>query len=85
MVRVAPGVRRLHRRYVVNDFQQRVGVGQPHYGLGRTGPTRQRKVIAEEGDRKGRTAAVLTDHADGRVDAQVFPATIRRKISLTGD
>ena len=66
----------------MTEFADRIGVGQTHYGLARTGPTRQRKVIAEEGSRKGRTAAIQTDHADGRVDAQVFVDTIHRKISL---
>ena len=65
-------------------FQDRIGVGRTHYGLGRTGPTRKRKVIAEEGERKGKTAAIQTDHADGRVDAQVFVDTVKRKFSLTG-
>lgn len=66
----------------MNDFQQRIGVGATHYGLGRTGPTRQRTVVAEEGPRKGRTAAIQTDHADGRVDAQVFVDTVQRKLAL---
>lgn len=66
----------------MNEFQRRVGVGQPHYGLARTGPTRERKVVAEEGPRKGKTAAIQTDHADGRVDAQVFVDTVKRKFSL---
>jgi hypothetical protein len=50
--------------------------------LARTGPTRERKVIAEEGPRKGKTAAVQTDHADGRVDARVIVDTVHRSISL---
>lgn len=65
-----------------SEWQQRIGVGQPHYGLARTGPTRERIVIAEEGPRKGKVAAVQTDHADGRVDAQVFVDTVHRKMSL---
>jgi hypothetical protein len=64
-----------------NAFQEKIGVGDTHYGLARTGPTRERKVIAEEGSRKGRTAAIQTDHADGRVDAQVFVDTVERKVS----
>lgn len=66
----------------MNEWQQRVGVGETHYGLARTGPTRQRRVIAEEGPRKGKTAAIQTDHASGRVDAQVFVDTVHRKLSL---
>lgn len=66
----------------MNDFQQRIGVGETHYGLGRTGPTRTREIVADEGPRKGRTAAIQTDHANGRVDANVFVDTVRRKLSL---
>ena len=65
----------------MNEFQERIGVGQAHYGLGRTGPTRQRVVIAEEGPRKGKVAAIQTDHASGRVDAQVLVDTERRTVS----
>lgn len=68
----------------MNEFQKRIGVGQTHYGLGRTGSTRKRKVIAEEGPRKGKVAAVQTDHGDGRVDAQVFVDPVKRTISLSG-
>ena len=63
------------------SFKERIGVGQPHYGLGKTGPTRQRQVTAEEGPRKGKTGAVYTDHADGRTDATVLVDTIRTTIS----
>ena len=69
----------------MNEFQERIGVGAVNYALGRTGPTRQRTVIAEEGPRKGRTAAIQTDHKSGRVDAQVFVDTVSRKLTLTGD
>ncbi len=68
----------------MNAFQERIGVGTTNYALGRTGPTRQRTVIAEEGPRKGRVAAIQTDHASGRVDAQVFVDTDKRHISLSG-
>lgn len=67
----------------MNDFQKRIGVGTTNYGLARTGPTRQRTVIAEEGERKGQVAAIQTDHASGRVDAQVFVNTIRKKMSFS--
>jgi hypothetical protein len=66
----------------LNDWQEHIGVGEPHYGLGRTGPTRERKVIAEDGPRKGKVAAIETDHKSGRVDAQVFVDTVRRKFAL---
>jgi hypothetical protein len=65
----------------MNEFQKRIGVGTVNYGLARTGPTRERRVIADEGPRKGRLAAIQTDHASGRVDAQVFVDTIKRKIT----
>jgi hypothetical protein len=68
----------------VNEFQQRIGVGETHYGLARTGPTRKRKVIAEEGSRKGKVAAIQTDHGDGRVDAQVFVDTVKKTLSFSG-
>lgn len=67
----------------MNEFQRRIGVGQPHYGLGRTGPTRERIVIAEEGERKGQTAAIQTDHADGRVDARVIVNTVKKKLAFS--
>jgi hypothetical protein len=67
-----------------DDFKSRVGVGETHYGLGRTGATRQRSVIAEEGPRKGKTAAVYTDHANGRVDANVLVDPVKRTISQKG-
>jgi hypothetical protein len=66
----------------VNEFQERIGVGKPHYGLGRTGPTRDRKIIADEGPRKGKVAGIETDHKDGRQDARVFVDTIQKKLSL---
>lgn len=63
----------------MNEFQARIGVGTTNYALGRTPPTRQRKVIAEEGPRKGKVSAIQTDHKSGRVDAQVFVDTIHTK------
>lgn len=67
-----------------NDFQKHIGVGETHYGLARTGKTRKRKIIAEEGPRKGKTAAIQTDHADGRMDANVIVDTIKRKAGDLG-
>lgn len=63
-----------------SEFQQHIGVGSTHYGLGRTGSTRQRTVVAEEGSRKGKTAAVMTDHASGRIDATVFVDSVKPSI-----
>ncbi len=68
----------------MNEFQQRIGVGQTNYALQRTGPTRARKIIAEEGTRKGKVAAIETDHKDGRQDARVFVDTIRKTIKTSG-
>jgi hypothetical protein len=65
----------------MNDFKERIGVGETHYGLGRTAATRQRIITAEEGPRKGRTAAVMTDHASGRVDANVVVDSVKRSAS----
>jgi hypothetical protein len=63
-----------------SEFQQRIGVGSTHYGLGRTGSTRQRAIVAEEGSRKGKTAAVMTDHASGRIDATVLVDSVKPSI-----
>lgn len=64
----------------MNDFQKHIGVGTTNYGLARTGSTRVRTVIAEDGPRKGKIAAYQTDHASGRVDARVIVDT--HKVSL---
>lgn len=66
----------------MNEFQERIGVGTTNYALGRTGPTRSRQIIADEGPRKGKVAAVETDHKSGRVDAQVFVDTVTRNLNL---
>ena len=68
----------------MNEFQERIGVGKPHYGIARLGPTRQRVVVAEEGPRKGRAAGVQTDYKSGRVDGTAFVDTVKRKISISG-
>jgi hypothetical protein len=62
-----------------SEFAERIGVGEPSYAFttakGRS--PRKRKVIAEEGPRKGKVGGYQTDHPDGRMDATVFapPAT----------
>jgi hypothetical protein len=61
----------------VNEFQERVGVGRACVALGRTGPTRQRTVVADDGPRRGNVAGVEVDHKDGRVDATVYAPTIQ--------
>lgn len=69
----------------MTPWQRRIGVGSTNYALQRTGPTRERKVIAEEGPRKGKVAAIQTDHRSGRVDANVIVDTVHRKLTLTGE
>jgi len=61
----------------MNEFQERIGVGSTNYGLARTGSTRERLVTAEEGPRKGKTGVVYTDHADGRMDANVLTESVK--------
>ncbi len=61
----------------MNEFQQRIGVGAPCYAIGRTGPTRTRMVVADEGPRAGKKVGTQTDHKDGRVDASVFAPSIQ--------
>lgn len=68
----------------MNEFQARIGVGQPFYGIGRTAPTRAHRITAEEGPRKGKLAGIQTEHKSGRVDAQVFVDTVKRTISVSG-
>lgn len=66
----------------MNDFQQHIGVGTHLDAIIRTAPTRERKVIAEEGPRKGRLAAIQTDHKSGRLDARVFTDTEHTKARI---
>jgi len=60
----------------VNEFQQRIGVGQTCHAIGRTGPTRKRLVTVEEGPRRGSVGGFHLDHKDGRTDATVFAPSI---------
>lgn len=55
----------------MNEFQKRIGVGETHYGLARTGPIRKREVIIERGPQRGQVGGFQTDHKDGRMDATV--------------
>ena len=61
----------------MNEFQQRIGVGQTCHAIGRTGPTRKRLVTVEEGPRRGQTGGFHLDHKDGRTDATVFAPSIQ--------
>lgn len=61
------------------EWQARIGVGEPCRALTSESarrPTRRRKVIREEGSDRGAVGGVQTDHADGRIDAQVFAPTV---------
>ena len=69
----------------MNKFQEHIGVGSTNYALGRTGPTRDRKIVAEEGPRRGKLAGIETDHASGRVDAKAFVDPVHRTISRNGN
>jgi hypothetical protein len=63
----------------VNDFQRRIGVGQPSRAfrlVGGPGTTKRRAVKAEEGARAGRTVGATTEHGSGRVDATATPDPI---------
>lgn len=66
-----------------NDFQRRIGVGEPCYSFttakGRS--PRRRPVVTEEGPTRGHIGGFHTDHPDGRVDAQVFAQTADLKSS----
>lgn len=62
-----------------SEWQERIGVGEPCRALTSTEarkPTRRRKVIREEGPGAGTVGGYQTDHASGRLDAQVFPQTV---------
>ncbi len=49
-------------------WQERIGVGQPHYGIGpRTGTIRVRPVVSDDGPLRGQTVGKTREHADGRV------------------
>ena len=67
----------------MNDFQRRIGVGEPCRTFGRlTGTTRQRPVVADDGPMRGRTVGHQTDHWDGRVDATVKAPAIRTTLPV---
>lgn len=65
-------------------WQDHVGTGLlvPGYGS-RTGPTKETKVVTEEGPTRGQVGGVLTHHADGRQDARVFAPHNRRTVRLS--
>ncbi len=66
------------------DWQARIGVGERCAGYGpRTGPTRIRPVIADDGPLAGRQVGKARDHADGRVDAKATAFTVQVAPNLT--
>lgn len=68
-----------------DEWKDRIGVGTTNYALQRTGPTRVRPVVTEEGPTRGTVGGVQTDHADGRVDATIHApcVTITPKLEAT--
>lgn len=59
-----------------NDFQRRIGVGEPSRSfLRHQGTSRTTNVIREEGRTRGSVGGSHTEHWDGRVDATVRPET----------
>lgn len=65
----------------LNEFQERIGVGEPSRAFKVLGDTRNRKVLVDEGPRAGQLAGFQTDHSDGRMDATVFPPTPTTKLT----
>jgi hypothetical protein len=74
-----------YRDALMNEFQERIGVGTTNYGLARTGPTRKRTVPYQEGPKAGQVEVIYTDHSSGRVDATVLGETVKRTISQKVD
>lgn len=67
----------------MNEFQERIGVGESSRAFPtKVGTTRKRPVIVEEGPNRGNVGGHHTDHWDGRVDATVKPNVIQRKMKV---
>lgn len=60
----------------MNEFQQRIGVGQRSSAFAVSGETRVRKVIADDGPRRGTVVGTETDHKSGRQDANVYAPAV---------
>lgn len=68
----------------MNDFQRRIGVGEPCRAFGKhAGTTRTRPVVTEEGPTRGTVGGAHIDHWDGRVSAVVRPETLHATIPTT--
>jgi len=66
----------------MNDFQERVGVGQrSRIGLRQQGSARTTAITREEGHSRGEQAGSTTEHWDGRVDSAVTPAPVKLTVS----
>jgi hypothetical protein len=66
----------------LNDFQKRIGVGEPsRIVLRRQGTTKSTTVIHEEGRARGSVGGKLVEHWDGRVDAVAAPQPVRATAS----
>lgn len=62
----------------MNEFQQRIGVGeQSRIGQRHAGTSKSSSIIREEGYSRGGVGGSTTEHWDGRVDATAIPETIR--------
>ena len=67
----------------MNDFQERIGVGERQHVFGRrAGTNRVTPVVAEVGPMRGRVTGTQTEHWSGRVDACVTPAAVKLKTSV---
>lgn len=70
----------------MNEWQRRIGVGEPSRAfLTKAGTSRRRLITTEEGPTRGKVGGAEIDHWDGRVDAVVRPETIRASMSMTND
>ncbi len=66
----------------MNEFQRRIGVGEPSRAFSRlAGTTRRRPVVMDDGPARGKVGGFHTDHWDGRVDATVRPQHVHHTIS----
>ena len=69
----------------MNDFQARIGVGQPSHAFrlkGGPGTVKTREVVADDGPQRGKPTGTQTEHWSGRVDATIRPATVAVKSTL---
>jgi hypothetical protein len=60
-----------------SEFARRIGVGEPcnSFTTAAGRAPRRRKVVTDEGPRRGTVGGYQTDHPDGRLDAHVFAPT----------